>query len=104
MNNTTLQKYLQYSKRIAIFAILQWSVIAILSLILVMMSSGVHVIIDEWAARVINNVVTCASALSIAICSGYYAHSAYDNSLKKRVSHALMTENDEPPAEESGNG
>ena len=97
MTGTVIQKYLQYSKRIALFGIIQWAVLALCALILLSDTSGVAV--DEYAVRVINNVVTCSSALAVAICSGYYAHSAYDNNLKQRVAAAF--EQDEAA---SGNG
>jgi len=102
---TALQKYLQYSKRIAIFGICQWAVIALAALGIVLLSDVYSIMIDEYASRVINNVITCSSALAVAICSGYYAHSAYDNNLKQRIASALnvseeTTEDDEP----TGNG
>lgn len=105
MQHDFMQNYLQYSKRIAIFGIVQWGTIAVISLILVLLSSYLHIFVDEWAARVVNNVVTCSSALSIAVCSGYYAHSAYDNNLKKRVTNMLDAETPEPsPKKTTYNG
>jgi len=91
-NTTTIQKYLQYSKRIALFGIIQWGIVAIVSLLLVLLSAYLDLFVDEWAARVVNNIVTCSSALAVAICSGYFAHSAYDNNLKQRVVSALESE------------
>lgn len=97
-----LHKYLQYSKRIAIFGIAQWAVLAALSLVIVIMFTGLDISIEEWVARVVNNVVTCSSALAIAICSGYYAHSAYDNNLKNKLAGLNI---DGLPEEQSpGNG
>lgn len=103
MQNTLLQRYLQYSKRIAIFGVLQWAVVAFISLILVLLSSKIDLIIDEWVVRIVNNIVTSSSALAIAICSGYYAHSAYDNNLKSRVSSALDDDHAKP-GKRSDNG
>jgi hypothetical protein len=59
--------------------------------------------IDEWMMRTINNIVTCSSALAIAICSGYYAHSAYDNNLKQKMSN-MLSESIDNDVDESGNG
>lgn len=84
MQSSILQKYLQYSKRIAIFGIVQWAVLALASLSLVAISNSFGIVVDEYESRVINNIVTCSSALAVAICSGYYAHSAYDNNLKQK--------------------
>lgn len=103
MINASLQKYLQYSKRIAIFGIAQWAVLALVSLLAVLLSNMVGIVIDDFAVRVINNVVTCSSALAIAICSGYYAHSAYDNSLKSHVGKAFAY-NDGSENTDVGNG
>lgn len=95
MMGNIIQRYLQYSKRIAIFGIAQWGVLALASLLAVLLSDAAGIMIDEFAVRVINNVVTCSSALAIAICSGYYAHSAYDNNLKQRVAAAFNQSVDE---------
>lgn len=89
MTQSLLSRYLQYSKRIAIFGIIQWAVIALVSLIIVLLSHVFGAIVDEFAVRIVNNIVTRSSALAIAICGGYYAHSAYDNSLKQKVSSAI---------------
>lgn len=97
------QKYLQYSKRIAIFGICQWSVIALIALILTLYSSRCGLFIDEWMMRTINNIVTCSSALAVAICSGYYAHSAYDNNLKQKMNN-ILTESIDNDVDASGNG
>lgn len=104
MTQNVLQKYLQYSKRIAIFGVAQWAVIALASLILVLLSSQFGTLVDEWTARVVNNIVTSSSALAIAICSGYYAHSAYDNSLKQKVSAAINSDTALDDLGDSGNG
>lgn len=89
MTNTVISKYLQYSKRIAVFGIAQWAVLACASLIIVLLFAHLGIQIDEFVVRVVNNVVTCSSALAVAICSGYYAHSAHDNSLKKKIESTL---------------
>lgn len=88
-SESMIKTYLQYSKRIAIFGVVQWAVLALTSLVLVLLSSKFDLIVDEWVTRVVNNVVTSSSALAIAICSGYYAHSAYDNNLKQKINAAL---------------
>lgn len=98
MTNSVISKYLQYSKRIALFGIIQWAVIACASLMLVLLSAQFGIYVDEFIMRVVNNVVTCSSALAVAICSGYYAHSAYDNSLKRKIENAIvgdLPENDD---------
>lgn len=92
MQSNLAEKYLQYSKRIAIFGICQWAFIATIALIITLLASKLGVYFDEWTMRAVNNIVTCSSALSIAICSGYYAHSAYDNNLKQRVAKAFEDE------------
>ena len=103
MTNTILSKYLQYSKRIAVFGIVQWAVLACASLIFVLLSAHFGIFVDEFISRVVNNVVTCSSALAIAICSGYYAHSAYDNSLKRKIESAI-TDHVGSDAEVGSNG
>ena len=89
MMQSLLSHYLQYSKRIALFGIIQWAIIALTSLIIVLLSHVFGAIIDEFSVRIINNIVTCSSALAVAICGGYYAHSAHDNTLKQKMSSAI---------------
>jgi len=103
MTQNILGRYLQYSKRIAIFGIAQWAVLALASLIILLTQGMFGINVDDYAVRVINNIVTCSSALAVAICSGYYAHSAYDNNLKQRVSDALANQSEDTDAE-TGNG
>ena len=91
MINAAVQKYLQYSKRIAIFGIAQWAIIAMTSLIAVLLSQTIGIIIDDFAARIVNNIVTCSSTLAVAICSGYYAHSAYDNNLNRKINSTFKS-------------
>ena len=102
MTQSLLGRYLQYSKRIALFGIVQWAVLAIAVLVIVSMSHTLGIVVDEFAVRVINNIITCSSALAIAICSGYYAHSAYDNGLKQKVAYVLS--DNVVASEDSGNG
>ena len=106
MINNVLHKYLQYSKRIAIFGIVQWAVLAFLAMATVGLAKSIDITLDEYAMRIVNNIITCSSALAIAICSGYYAHSAYDNNLKNRVSNAFSLEDvsESMVAEDSSNG
>jgi hypothetical protein len=89
VTQSLLGRYLQYSKRIALFGIIQWSVLALVSLTIVLLSHVFSVVVDEFVVRIVNNIIACSSALAIAICSGYYAHSAYDNSLKQKVASAI---------------
>ena len=102
MMQSLLGRYLHYSKRIALFGIIQWAVLALAALSIVFLSHILGVIVDDFVVRIINNVVTCSSALAVAICSGYYAHSAYDNSLKQKVAYTLS--DDIVSDSESGNG
>ena len=104
MTNTFAHKYLQYSKRIAIFGIAQWAVLACVALIMVALPYRLGFYVDEFIVRVINNVITCSSALAIAICGGYYAHSAYDNSLKRKIEEAIAGGTVNEDGSQEGNG
>lgn len=103
MTNTLASKYLQYSKRIAVFGIVQWAILACASLVFVLLSAHLGIFVDEFVTRVVNNVITCSSALAVAICSGYYAHSAYDNSLKRKI-ESVITDHAVFDEEVSSNG
>lgn len=85
-----LQNYLQYSKRIAIFGIAQWAVLALLAFLLAALSICIDTIAYESISTIINNVITCSSTLAIAISGGYYAHSAYDNALKNKADETVQ--------------
>lgn len=77
--------YLQYSKRIAIFGVAQWAILAFLVFLLAFLSIFIEQISYESISGIINNVIACSSTLAIGICGGYYAHSAYDNKLKSET-------------------
>ena len=102
--NTFAHKYLQYSKRIAIFGITQWAVLACAALMMLALPYRLGFYVDEFAVRIINNVITCSSALAIAICSGYYAHSAYDNGLKRKIEEAIAGSAINEDSASEGNG
>lgn len=104
MMQNMIGRYLQYSKRIALFGIIQWAVLALASLMIVLMYGLYEIRIDDFASSVINNIVTCSSALAVAICSGYYAHSAYDNNLKQKVESVVVPKYGEESSTETGNG
>ena len=87
--------YLQYSKRIAIFGIAQWAVVAILAVSIVWIMGWLEIYLADTLAALANNIVTSSSALAIATSGGYYAHSAYDKKLQKRVELALGEDDDE---------
>lgn len=84
-----LQTYLQYSKRIAIFGIIQWSVAATLVILISSLAMLFSFHLEESVSSLLKNIVTSSSALAIATSGGYYAHSAYDNALKKKVTDSF---------------
>lgn len=84
-----MHKYLQYSKRIAIFGIAQWTAIAIIVLAFMGVLMFTGALIDDPIASVLKSMITSSSTIAIAVSGGYYAHSAYDNTLKKKVENTL---------------
>lgn len=87
-----LQTYLQYSKRIAIFGIVQWAVAAVIVAAIVCIAVFTHNVLYENEAMILKNIITSSSALAMAISGGYYAHSAYDNNLKQKISSEQHTQ------------
>ncbi len=96
--------YLQYSKRIAVFGIVQWAVVAIIALALGWFCGATDHELEDTIVAMVNNVSTSSSALAIATASGYYAHSAYDKKLKKQVEKALGPDENEDDNEEEVEG
>lgn len=84
-----MHKYLQYSKRIAIFGIAQWTAIAIVVLAFMGALMFTGTVVDEPIASVLKSMITSSSTIAIAVSGGYYAHSAYDNTLKQKVENTL---------------
>lgn len=93
MINALAQNYLQYSKRIAIFGIAQWAAIALLTFLLVAVSVVLDRELYSGASDILDNVVACSSTLAVAISTGYYAHSAYDNTLKSKTEESTADGN-----------
>lgn len=96
-----IQTYLQYSKRIAVFGIAQWAIIAVLSVAIAYFSTFLCIHISETTTDLLKTVITSSSTIAITISGGYYAHSAYDNRLKQNTnltSESVESENS------SGNG
>lgn len=80
-----IQTYLQYSKRIAIFGIVQWAVISVLAIIIASLHTFLPVSANETTADLLKTIVTSSSTVAITISGGYFAHSAYDNKLKQTI-------------------
>lgn len=96
-----LQKYLQYSKRIAIFGITQWAIVAILVIAIAYISTFINFHIEDTVSSLLKNIITSSSTLAVAISSGYYAHSAYDKTLNKPTE---TTNNSTTQQEDVSNG
>jgi len=92
---------MRYSKRIAVFGIVQWAIIAAVCIVFVWVMGSTENNLTETLMSLANNIIVNSSAIAIATSSGYYAHSAYDEKLKKKVELALSdkdekeTENEE---------
>lgn len=98
-----LGKYMRYSKRIAVFGIAQWALIAGTCLVFIWVMGSIENNVTETLISLATNIITSSSAIAIATSSGYYAHSAYDKKLQKKVEKVIFPdekEDDESSDEE----
>lgn len=94
-NENIASRYIRYSKRIVIISLFSWVITSLIILGLVWFITITEKPIDEFAAAVLKNVMTCTSGIVIAATSGYYAHSSYENSLQRKITEAISFEDDE---------
>lgn len=94
-HNDLLGNYLRYSKRIAIFGIVQWAIIAGICLVFIWVMGSIDNKLTETLISLANNIITSSSAIAIATSSGYYAHSAYDKKLNKKVEKTIFKDDEE---------
>ena len=88
-------KYMRYSKRIAVFGIAQWALIAGVCLVFIWVMGSIDNKVTETLISLANSIITSSSAIAIATSSGYYAHSAYDKKLQKKVEKAIFPDEKE---------
>lgn len=86
-----LQTYLQYSKRIVIFGIIQWAIISGFIVLTTYILAFLSINISEIISDLLKNVISSSATLAVTIVGGYYAHSAYDNTLKNRIDTVVKT-------------
>lgn len=90
-----IKNYLQYSKRIVIFGVSQWIAVALFVIALTATAIFTSNHIEQAESEILRNIISSSSTLAIAISGGYYAHSAYDNTIKQRVSNMNPSEDQE---------
>lgn len=90
-----LGKYMRYSKRIAVFGIAQWALIAGTCLVFIWVMGSIENNVTETLISLATNIITSSSAIAIATSSGYYAHSAYDKKLQKKVEKTIFPDEKE---------
>ena len=94
--HTLVKTYMRYSKRIVVFGIIQWSVIAGTCLLIAVFPS---IPMTTSLAEVLKHAMTCASTIAVTLSSGYFLHSGWEESLKKKMESALQ-----PIADTNSNG
>ncbi len=76
-------KWLQYSKRIAIVGLVQWCIVAAISLSYVGISMLLKIQMDDYIVSVIKGAVSASSTIAISTSSAYYLHSVADKYIQK---------------------
>lgn len=76
-------KWLQYSKRIAIVGLVQWCIVAAISLCYVGISMLLKIQMDDYIVSVIKGAISASSTIAISTSSAYYLHSVADKYIQK---------------------
>lgn len=76
-------KWLQYSKRIAIVGLVQWCIVAAISLSYVGISMLLKIQMDDYIVSVIKGAINASSTIAISTSSAYYLHSVADKYIQK---------------------
>ena len=95
-----LHKWLRYSKRIAMIGIIQWLVIAMITLIIVIITMFFGVSLDEYTTPVMKNTLTASSCIAVSTASAYYAHSAYEKKIEQMINSSINYTDTEDENEE----
>ena len=80
-----LQRYVQYSKKITLFGMVQWCVLALLSLGIVIFSMTSLGALDEYGMGIVKTVVVWAATVAFVSVGSYEANSAIEKAVKARV-------------------
>lgn len=99
-----IQKYIQYSKKITLFGMIQWCVLALLSLAIVITDNILFHGLNEYETEVIKSVITWSAAVAFISVSTYEANSAIEKVVKQKIENMITGTQVDVSEEESGNG
>ncbi len=102
--NGILKMVLRYSKRIAIFGVIQWICIALIIAVYMGIAMNVpEAIIDENVASILKSLISSSSSLAIAISLAYFGHSLGDDIINKHNGNIVFP-NVDNQSNSDGNG
>ena len=101
--NGIMQTYVQYSKRITLFAMIQWCALAGTSLLIVIVSMLFQFPLGEALEAIVRGVVTWSSSLAIASVGTYQVNSIFEKQFKSSLEAEMAKANIKTDiAEEAG--
>jgi len=102
-NESFVQRYVQYSKKITLFGMIQWCVLALMALGIAVFSMTAIGTLNEYSMGVVKTVVIWAATVAFVSVGSYEANSAIEKSVRAKVNAMIETEIGKASAEEKSN-
>lgn len=91
-NNTLVQKYIQYSKKITLFGMIQWCVLALIAMCISIFGSTKLAALDEYTMGVVKTVVVWSATVAFISVSSYEVNSAVEKAVKQKFESSLTAQ------------
>ena len=91
--------YVQHSKKLSIWGLLQWALIAASILLIAALGD-----LDDYKTQVLISLLQWSATLSGVIVSGYMVNSAAEKVFKRKINSAITAELDDEHDDEAGCG
>ena len=87
-----VQRYIQYSKKITLFGMIQWCVIAVSALAIAVVSMTAIGALNEYSVDVVKTVVIWAATVAFVSVGSYEINSAIEKSVKAKMNAMIEAE------------
>lgn len=87
-----VQKYIQYSKKITLFGMIQWCVFGLLALSIAVVSAMRFGTLDEYSMGITKTVVTWSATVAFVGVGSYEINSAIEKYVKQNIINSITSD------------
>ena len=87
-----VQRYIQYSKKITLFGMIQWCVIAMLALCIAVLGALKIGTLDEYSMGIAKTVVVWSATVAFISVGSYEVNSAIEKAVRQKMTAVVSAE------------